>query len=352
MPGLGGGAGVGAAGGFYPPVLEGQPGGGQGGLHLGGPALDDAGAQEGPALPQQSPHTGRQGDDDIRHDVGQDNVPAPADSLGHRLVRQDVPHQDLQPVRADAVEPGVFLGGGAALVVNVHRQGGLRPQAQGRDGQNSAAAAQVQHPLSAPDQALQGREAQAGGGVGPGAEGEARVQVQRHPVSGVRLLPLGNHQQALPDFHGLVILLPVVLPVGVLHVLQGHEQGAQVRPLPFQRLQAEADLPQLGKALFPGLQIEGDPGPARHLPLQVLVHVVPAVPVVLQEVPEVLLVLNHDVVHVRPGQEGLHLLQTGVVGVNVYLQPAHRRLLSQRSVPRKNRATTPAPVWLPMTGPT
>ena len=141
--------------------------------------------------------------------------------------------------------------------------------------------------------------------MGPGAKGQPRVQVEGHPVPRVRLLPLGDHQQPLPDLHGLVVLLPVVLPVRVLHVLQGHQQRPQVPALLLQALQGNADLPQLGKARLPGLQVEGDPGPARHMALQVLVHIVPVVVVVFQEVLELLLVLNYHAVHVQSGQHRL-----------------------------------------------
>ena len=174
-----------------------------------------------------------------------------------------------------------------------------------------------------------------------GAEGEARIQHQGHPPGGkacpdleVLPQPLRHHQQPVPNLHGLVILLPVVLPVGVLQVIQGHQQGAAVVPGLFQLLQGNADLPQLGETLVPRLQIEGDPGPALHLLPQILVHIVPVLPVVLQEVLELRLVIDHHTVDAQGGEHRLHRLQSGVVCVDMYLQPFHSRHLI--SPPERN----------------
>ena len=245
---------------------------------------------------------------------------------------------------------------------------------------------------------FQGGEAQPGGGVVPGAEGQAGVQIQRNPLPGIRILPLGHHQQPISDLNGLVILLPVVLPVLVRQVVQGHHEAAPVLALSAQVLQGQADLPQLGEACLVRLEVEGHPGQSLHAAGEVLVHVVPILAVVLQKLPELRLVVNHHAVHIQGGQHGLHRLQAGVVGINVYFQPIQaicpfreimvrifwggwaakgrgprgrtgpvkakdtgacapaqaifRERRNYRAVPRKNSAMVPGPEWLPITGPT
>ena len=208
------------------------------------------------------------------------------------------------------------------------------PQLQRRDGEDAAAAAQVQHPLAAMNGLLQRRQAQPGGGVAAGAEGQAGIQHQRYPARpeprpdlGILPQPLRHHQQPVPDLHGLVVLLPVVLPVGVLQIVQGHQQRAAVVPGLLQLLQGDADLPQLGEALVPRLQVEGDPGPALHLLPQILVHIVPVLMVVLQKVLKLRLVVDHHAVDPVGGEHRLHRLQSGVVCVDLYLQPFHGRHL-------------------------
>ena len=64
-------------------------------------------------------------------------------------------------------------------------------------------------------------QAQPGGGVAAGAEGEAGIHPQGHPALGVRLLPVGDDDEPLPNLHGLVEGLPVVLPVRVLNAVYG-----------------------------------------------------------------------------------------------------------------------------------
>ena len=263
------------------------------------------------------------------------------DGADDKVQRRGILHQMLRPLKAH---------GGLSQ---------LRSQPQGGDGQNAAAAAQVQHPLTAVNPLIQRRQAQPGGGVGACAEGKAGVQDQRHPSGGQELLhlrvllkPLGDHHQMLPDLHGLVILLPVVLPVGVLEVLQRQQQRPAVVPLGLELLQGQTDFTHLGKALLAGFQVEGDAGLTGHLGGKVLVHIVPVLVVVLQKVLELCLVVDHHAVDAQGGEQRLHRLQSGVGGVNVQLQPIHILSPFQRLLPTKNSATVPGPEWLPITGPT
>ena len=93
----------------------------------------------------------RKADDDVRHDVGHHHLPAAAQIRPQDRVPQYVSDPDGVGVLPDAVEGGVLIGHVPALVVDVHRRGGGRPQLQRRDGEDAAAAAQVQHPLAAAD---------------------------------------------------------------------------------------------------------------------------------------------------------------------------------------------------------
>ena len=156
-----------------------------------------------------------------------------------------------------------------------------------------------------------------------GAEGQARVQNEGDPIAAVGLLPLGDDQQPLADLHGLVVLLPVVFPVGVLQVVHGHQQGAAVVPAFLQGLQGDADLAHFGEALLVGGEVEGDLGRAPHLLLQFLVHIVPVLVVVLQEILKFGFVVNHHAVDAQGGEHGLHRLQPGVVRLNMQCKPVH-----------------------------
>ena len=118
----------------------------------------------------------------------------------------------------------------------------LRPQPQGGDGEDAAAAAQIQYPLTAVDGFLQRRQTQPGGGVAAGAEGEPRIQDQGDAALRIGLLPLRHHNEALPDLHGLIKLLPVVFPVGVLQIVHGQQQRGVLR---VRRLQLRQGHPHL-----------------------------------------------------------------------------------------------------------
>ena len=64
---------------------------------------------------------------------------------------------------------------------------------------------------------LKALEAKAGGVVSARAESKTRLKVKHGAVARViLLLPDGADEQALADGHGLEILLPIILPIGVL----------------------------------------------------------------------------------------------------------------------------------------
>ena len=143
--------------------------------HLLGPGVDDAGAEEQPAGLQELLHHGGKPYNDVRHNIGNHHIVAAAQSFPEGAVGENIPHQNGVAVLADAVESGVFIGHRQALVINVHSLGGGGAQPQCGNGEDAAATAQIQYGLAAVDGFLQRCQAQAGGGVAAGAEGEARL---------------------------------------------------------------------------------------------------------------------------------------------------------------------------------
>ena len=245
----------------------------QGGGYLVPAGVDDAGAQEHPLRGQQGRDLDRQRNDHVGHDVGQHQVvPLPGQGPGQVLVLQDVARLDVIPRPVHAVQGGILIGHVHRLGVDVHRLGALRPQAQGRNGQNPAAAAQVQHPEARLGVGLHPLQAELGGGVCPGAEGQAGVQIERGPPWGDRLRPhpLRDHVEPGADLHGLVVLLPAVGPV-VFRQGHGGVLPAKALGVPGQKRLA---VRVVGN-------VEFHPAHAPHPLQKLLVHIVPVLPVLL-----------------------------------------------------------------------
>ena len=75
----------------------------------------------------------------------------------------DIAGADGVALPAHAVECGVFIGDGHGLLIDVAGVGAVRAQQQRRDGQNAAAAAQIQHAHALGDRLFQRLQAQTGG---------------------------------------------------------------------------------------------------------------------------------------------------------------------------------------------
>ena len=206
------------------------------------------------------------------------------------------------------------------------------------------------------DVGVQRLQAQPGGGVTACAEGQAGVQPQRHPLRGIGLLPLRDDQQAFTDLHGLVELLPVVFPVRVGHIVHGQQQRAVLRVGLFQVGHGHTHGGDDGQRGLAALQVERDAADTALFRQQLLVHVVPVLAVVLQEVLKVRLIVDHPSRDTLLLQQLAHWVKTGVGGVDLHFQPFHGvpsvlSVWGQRFVPKKNRPMVFGPVWLPMTGP-
>ena len=246
---------------------------------------------------------------------------------------------------ADAVERGVFVGNADTLVVNVAGKGIRGAEQQRRDRKYPAAAAEIEHLFSAVNMLLQCRQAQPRRRVAAGAEGKTRIQDELHAPARLRLLPLGHDQQPLADLHGLVELLPVVFPVGVLHILHAQQQRRIFAVLPFEVRERDAHLCKRAVARLTVLQIERDTALAALFFAKLLVHIVPVLAVVFEEAFKVALLVDDKSVHAAADEQVAHRLNAARLRVNMQLQPLHR------SVPTKNRPSVPQPVCAPMTGP-
>ena len=275
--------------------------------------VDDAGAQEHPILRQQSGDLSGQGDDHVGHDVGQHQMIALTGQLGgQRPVGEDISRPDGIAVPADAVEGGILIGHIHRFGVDVHRGGGAGTQAQSSDGEDAAAAAQVQHGPAGEGVLLHPLQAELGGRVGAGAEGEAGVEVQGAAAlwNGLIPHPLGHYIEAPADLQRFIVLLPAVRPIVV------RQGGDGVL-----RVQATCVLLQLDPAGPVVGDVELHPGDAPHPVHQLLVHIVPVLPVLLQKLLELPLILDDQPGHARGGQLGGHLVQAVRGGVDGHFQP-------------------------------
>ena len=159
-----------------------------------------------------------------------------------------------------------------------------------------------------------------------GSEDHAGVQNHRNPV-GLRLLrhPLGQHNQALADGNGLVVLLPIVLPVLILHrgglQLQGAEWQRGV--LRAELVQMRAQQRQLLLHAGPVLQIQPDLGESLHLLLQCLVHIIPVLAILLQKLMKLLLIVHNKAVISERRQICGGLLHSRGCGFDGDFQPLH-----------------------------
>ena len=178
-----------------------------------------------------------------------------------------------------------------------------------------------------------------------GAEGQPRIQDKLHPPVILCRFPLGHNEQTLTDLHGLVELLPVILPVGVLHVFHAQKQRCVLRMLLFKGGQRNAHLRERTVALFAVLQIERNAAFPMHSRHQILVHIIPVLAVVFEEILKVALLVDHQAVDAVFTQKLCYRLDALRPRVEMQFQPLHR------CVPTKNRPSVPQPVCAPMTGP-
>lgn len=96
-----------------------------------------------------------QPDDDVRHNIGADDVILSADFIGQ--IALDKVGAVFHPIEA-----GVFPGDFGGQLVDVYPVGVGRAQQHAADGENAAAAANVEHSAAGRDRLLQKFHAKAG----------------------------------------------------------------------------------------------------------------------------------------------------------------------------------------------
>ena len=140
-----------------------------------------------------------------------------------------------------------------------------------------------------------------------GAEGEAGVQPEDEPLRSLRDgLPAREDEQPFAYLNGLVILLPALGPV---LVRDGAALGLKAG--------AVREGGELRAALRRVLNVELHSGDAAVARFQLLVHVVPILPVLLQKTAEVRLVLYDETLRAEGGEpfaERVYVLGTAAEG--------------------------------------
>ena len=163
------------------------------------PSLDDAGGDERTAGREKFTRERRERQDNIRNNVREHNVKIRPKRGAHPPVRENVPGVHAEAVRADAVERGVVHRHVRRFRVNVAADGLTAAEHERADGENAAAAAEIEHALVRRGERFNGLQTHARRGVAAGAEDEARIEPQRHaPVRGL-FLPRGDDDELFPD---------------------------------------------------------------------------------------------------------------------------------------------------------
>ena len=165
---------------------------------------------------------------------------------------------------------------------------------------------------------LHGLHDHLGRGVGPGAEGQARIQDHLFPVRFIAVRqPVGEDHQRFPYLLRGIVVLPALLPVGLR---QGSDGDGQMLFLGegFQHRQP---------VLLAVLQVELYPAEALELLFQVLVDIVPIFPVLLQEGLKLLLILNAQIRKPQPRQGRRQGVYASLGRIQGNFQPRHGGIL-------------------------
>ena len=201
-----------------------------------------------------------------------------------------------------------------------------RAEQDGGDGQNPAAAAEIEHLFAALNGAFELAHAHLRGRMRAGAEDHAGVEQNLDAVLRVlRVQPLRHDQQLFADGQRLVILLPVVFPVLVLDIGQLHVQRAEVgrgvlRAQRGKLVLQMADGLRHGRAL---LQIQPDLREPLHLLLEPFVHIVPVLAVFLEKFVELILIVHDKAVKAEHGQPVAHKVDRPRRGLDGHFNPLH-----------------------------
>ena len=274
------------------------------------PSLDDPGSDERAAGREKLPRERRERQYNVCNDVRKHNIKPRAERGAHPLVREDVPGIHTEPVGADAVERGIVHRHVRRFGIDVAADGLAAAEYKRADGENAAAAAEIQHALAAPGKRFDRLETHARRGVAAGAEDEARIEPQRHAPVGGLLLPRGDDDELFPDGQGLIILLPVVFPVLV---------GDDAR---FDAVARRANRGEYALALRVAREPELHARHAGEALLERFVHIVPAGAVILQKIVKIPFVFYAHSADAELGERAAELLRIVPAG-NGAFQPLH-----------------------------
>ena len=127
----------------------------------------NAGADDQPARTEETAQGGRQSQNDAGYDVDQGQVKGASCVQQRRQSARISGHiagEGAETGRGHAVIGSVLPGHILGLGIDVHPHGAGGPQAQGGNGEDAAAGAQIHHPAAWNQMSLQGGQAHLGGG--------------------------------------------------------------------------------------------------------------------------------------------------------------------------------------------
>ena len=165
-----------------------------------------------------------------------------------------------------------------------------------------------------------------------GTEDKTGVEPEREPPVLRRFLPFGYDDELFADLDRLIILAPVVLPIAVLDIACSNIVIGGV------------DAAEHGNAVLIVGQIAFDTADAGKLVFKLIIHIVPILVVLLEEILEILLILYDEAAgsHVRHFLTAHVYLRAGRVDCDFYithsiLQNYMFLLEIFKSVPRENK---------------
>ena len=170
--------------------------------------VNDTGGDKYGAWLHKLPDILAEADDDIRHDVGHDDI-----KLALYLLCQ-ISLQNCKAGGGKAVYPPILHRSFDRERIDIHTGCAFGAQQKGAQGEDAAAAADIEQLGFRRDIGFQCFEAQARGVMPACAKGKPRLQVENLAASRVIfLLPQRADQQLFANGQGLKILFPVIFPI-------------------------------------------------------------------------------------------------------------------------------------------
>lgn len=199
------------------------------GLYLRDAFRENAGGDIGAARLQEARDLSRERDEDGRQDIGQDEVVALSYFRLHFLIVDKVAHDEVKTIRRDVVAAQVVFHCRDDLRVEVGADGMRCAEHQGQNGEDAAAGADIEDAVALLQMPSQGTDAELRGLMGAGAKGGAGVDAEGvFSGCGILIFLPGREDEDVVDVELVEELLPVVLPVGVVHDVDGNRAVADI----------------------------------------------------------------------------------------------------------------------------